>query len=50
MTNIVSMIFEARIHSLIRKRDKALIDGDYELVGKLNWKISNSVSRRIKWC
>lgn len=50
MTNIVSMIFEARIYSLIRKRDKALIDRDYELVGKLNWKIRNNINRRIKWC
>jgi hypothetical protein len=50
MTNIVSNIFEARIRSLIKKRDKAIRNKDYELAGRLNRKIDNNINRRIKWC
>ena len=50
MAYIVSKIFEARIHSLIRKRDKALNDKDYERAGKLNMKIRNNINRRLNWC
>ena len=50
MTNIVSSIFEARIRSLIKKRNKAIRNKDYEQAGRLNMKISNNVNRRIKWC
>lgn len=50
MTYIVSKIIEARIHSLIKKRNKAIDNKDYELAGKLNMKISNNVNRRINWC
>lgn len=50
MANIVSKLFEARIRSLIKKRDKAIQNKDYELAGRLIRKISNNVNRRIKWC
>lgn len=50
MANIVSSIFEARIRSLIKKRDAAIRNKDYEQAGRLNQKIDNNVSRRIKWC
>lgn len=50
MTNIVSNMFEARIRSLIRKRDEAIRNKDYERAAILNMKISNNVNRRLKWC
>lgn len=50
VAEIVSKIFEARIHSLIRKRNEAIRNKDYELAGRLNRKIDNNIDRRIKWC
>ena len=50
MAYIVSKIFEARINSLIKKRDEAIRNRDYERVAILNMKISNNINRRLKWC
>lgn len=50
MTYIVSSIFEARIRSLIKKRDEAIRNKDHEKAGRLNRKIHNNINRRIKWC
>lgn len=47
MLSIMSIIIEARIHDLIRKRDEAIQKKDYERAWILNLKIDKNVSRLI---
>ena len=50
VSNLVSKIFEARIHSLIQERNAAILDKDYERVAKLNRKIDGTISRHLRVC
>lgn len=50
MAYIVSSIIEARINSLIRERDQAIRDKDYDRAWRMNMKISNNISRLIAYC
>lgn len=50
MAYIVSCIIEARIDSLIRERDQAMLNKDYDRAWRLNMKISNNISWLIAYC
>jgi hypothetical protein len=42
-------VIEARTKRLIRKRDRALVNKDYEKVWILNTKIDKNVNRLFSW-
>ena len=45
IADIVAMIVENRIESLIRKREDAIIKKDYDRAWKINMKIDKNVCR-----